>query len=354
MLTLIYLFKVLTTCLILIEFFNVYKAFLDDKKIAFHYISPVVLIMTFILSMIITNYERCKGLTTSTLLFIFWLTLTLTSSLRLRSFTLNYFYESENRDIVAYSLYCVYFVILVFSTIISTFSLAKTTSEYKEDLKRLPISQESLLSKLWFSWLNNLIYTGYKRELVREDLWRVEEKESSLNNIKTFEKIWKKSADEYIKSTKKSNDKKQEKKNSRAKQIYKTKEEKVPLKSDQVETNEKNIKKPSILLALFKVFKGKLFATSLLKLVFDTTIFIGPIILDKLITFIKEKDQNVQVGFFLTLILFSSSLVQSVVIHQFIDRMVIIRTRVRTTIMNIVYKKVNIKFKLFFIHNLIF
>jgi hypothetical protein len=102
----------------------------------------------------------------------------------------------------------------------------------------------------------------------------------------------------------------------------------------------KYLKKPSLGFSLCYVFGGKFLAGSFLKLVQDCFIFIGPYLLDKLITFIKDKEQNVFVGLFYTSLFFICSLIQSFVLQHYFHRMFIVGTRVRTALMNIVYKKV--------------
>jgi hypothetical protein len=55
---------------------------------------------------------------------------------------------------------------------------------------------------------------------------------------------------------------------------------------------------------LCKVYGGKFLAGASIKLIQDLLLFASPILLDKLINFIKDKDQNIQVGLFYTFLLF--------------------------------------------------
>lgn len=332
------IFKILTSILISIEVTNIYRAYTEDKQFVIYFLSPLVLIISYVLTMILTNYERYKGLKTSSLLFTFWSLLTLTSCIRLRSVILEYKHEPEKSDIIALITFCVFFVVLVLNLIISVLCLSKTTLVDSNGRKVLPENQVSLLSKLWFWWLNGLILTGFKREITRDDLWLVEEKESSDYNTKRFEKIWKKDADEYIRYMRKSQDIEHEEKSSRSKRTQ-NEEEEIALNEVDFVMKKKN--KPSFGFALVKVFRGKFVAGSFLKLIYDLFQFVGPMILDKLIKFIKEKEQNVLVGIFLTTLLFFSSLIQSFVLQHYFHRMFIVGARIRTTIMNVVYKKVN-------------
>jgi ATP-binding cassette subfamily C (CFTR/MRP) protein 1 len=51
-----------------------------------------------------------------------------------------------------------------------------------------------LLSRITFWWLNPLILTGYKRDLTKEDMWEIDESESSRNLTDKLEKKWNKVA----------------------------------------------------------------------------------------------------------------------------------------------------------------
>ena len=99
------------------------------------------------------------------------------------------------------------------------------------------------------------------------------------------------------------------------------------------------MKRPSFAKCLCKVYCGKFLAGAFIKLVHDLLLFVSPILLDKLISFIKDKEQNIQVGLFYTFLLFLTSLIQSFALQHYFHRMFIVGARIRTSVMNIVYKK---------------
>jgi hypothetical protein len=66
----------------------------------------------------------------------------------------------------------------------------------------MPENHVSLLSKLSFWWINDLILTGYKRDVVRDDLWSIEESEASESITRKLEIAWNSVSSEYIKSVK--------------------------------------------------------------------------------------------------------------------------------------------------------
>ncbi|CAF1016730.1 unnamed protein product, partial [Brachionus calyciflorus] len=98
-------------------------------------------------------------------------------------------------------------------------------------------------------------------------------------------------------------------------------------------------KKPSFGWCLCRVYGAKFLAGSFIKIIQDILLFMEPLILDKLLTFIKDKNQNITVGFFYTGLLFISSLIQSFVVQHYFHRMFIVGTRINTSIVNLIYKK---------------
>ncbi len=85
-------------------------------------------------------------------------------------------------------------------------------------------------------------------------------------------------------------------------------------------------------------------AGALIKLLQDLLKFTGPLILDKLITFVRDshtkgRTQSISVGIFYTLLLFLTSLVQSLCLAHYFHRMFIVGARVRTSTMNLLYRK---------------
>lgn len=260
-------------------------------------------------------------------------------------------------------LFFAYFSLIVINTILSLFSeKEQKNNDYEKankdenKLKTMPENQVSLLSKLWFWWLNDLIKTGFQRDLVRDDLWQIEETETSNCITQRLEDSWNKKANDYITKVRQNPELEKPPKKEKPKKIknknYKTddvnKDEEIELnatessneKTVEVEIkNGKYLKKPSLGISLCKVFGGKFLAGSFIKFVQDCFLFTGPFLLDKLISFIKDREQNILVGLFYTALLFICSLIQSFVLQHYFHRMFIVGTRIRTALMNVIYKK---------------
>lgn len=77
-----------------------------------------------------------------------------------------------------------------------------------------------------------------------------------------------------------------------------------------------------------------------MKLIADLIQFIGPNILNALIAFTINKQQDQIIGYFLAVLLLFTSVVQSILINHYFHRMLIVGARVRTSLMGLIYKKV--------------
>ena len=62
----------------------------------------------------------------------------------------------------------------------------------------MPENNVSMFSRLTFWWINDLIMTGYKRTLTREDMWKVEDNESSRYLTQQLQTAWDKDSKGYF------------------------------------------------------------------------------------------------------------------------------------------------------------
>jgi hypothetical protein len=76
---------VLKLFLIGFEVYNLYQAFESKRRAYIYYMSPLLVILTNTLAVIISNLERINGLHASVLLFSYWLASFITAGIRLRS-----------------------------------------------------------------------------------------------------------------------------------------------------------------------------------------------------------------------------------------------------------------------------
>lgn len=195
--------SICTLFLIAIEVFNLIRAFSTQQQSVVYFLTPYILIVTELLALFLMHLERLRNLRSSTLMFTFFSLLTLDSVITFRSKLIN----QDNMDIISVYIFFAFFTLVLGNTILSVFSEKSREEPEPEEtidnsgekkLKKMPEERVNLLSKLWFWWMNDLIKTGFKRDLVRDDLWEIEDTESSALITKRLEDSWNKKANEYI------------------------------------------------------------------------------------------------------------------------------------------------------------
>jgi ATP-binding cassette, subfamily C (CFTR/MRP), member 1 len=197
--------SIVTILLISIETIRIIRAYNRNEHLLVYFLTPYILIMTYILVLFLIHFERLRNLKSSTLVFIFFGLLTLDSIVTLRSKIIHYL-NHKSHDTFELYLFIAFFVLICMNTILTLFSEQDVTNYdqviNKDDtssrLKKMPENNVSLMSKLWFWWINDLIKTGFKRDLVRDDLWEIDDSETSIVITKRLENAWNQKANDYI------------------------------------------------------------------------------------------------------------------------------------------------------------
>jgi len=195
----------------------------------------------------------------------------------------------------------------------------------------------SLLSNLTFWWITSTIFKGYKKALSRKDLWKIEKNENSQYLSARLNKAWKHRVTEYNDLLTKLDLNEKLKTNSKENG---NDFERETLKLDFKEPKlHKKISKPSLAFCLFKIYYGKFLAGSFLKFINDLLNFVPPIVLDKLINYFKDKEQNALIGFLYAFVLFLTLITRTLIYNHYVYKMKYVGARVRTSLMNLIYEK---------------
>lgn len=78
-------------CLAAIEAAQVFKAYMENRSFCVYYLSPVVVMMTNLFAIFISNFERVRGLRTSSFCLAYWSFTFFGACIRLRSMIINNF-----------------------------------------------------------------------------------------------------------------------------------------------------------------------------------------------------------------------------------------------------------------------
>ncbi|KAK6726836.1 hypothetical protein RB195_004877 [Necator americanus] len=189
---------------------------------------------------------------------------------------------------------------------------------------------------LW--WFSPLISKAYKNSLEIDSLFDLDEGLQSDNLQALWETEWNKSVTDYeLRQRSQSSDK----------NFYTT--ESTPLISEigktygtnqkTMSTDRDDVALPSIIGALWRMFKWEFIGGSVIKLFSDLIQFANPGFLSLLITFTESTDAPLYEGLFYSAGLFVSGVLRSLFLNNYFTIMFRIGTKIQSTLTTAVYNK---------------
>nr|UOU03335.1 ATP-binding cassette subfamily C1-4 [Brachionus rubens] len=282
----------------------------------------------------VVHYERFKGLPSGGLVFIFWVFLSITSVVSIYSKIIEQINQNENFyekvDIYLAVKYSLIYINLILSCIKET----HTTFEKRRKQGYWPQYEVSILSRLSFWWLNDLILAGTKKNYTIDDFFQSDDQELTKPISERLEPYWNKLSHKYLKklSDKHADDSKYTMPKTKLKESDENVKF-VPQKSHA------KINKPSLGWCIFKAFKGRYLIGAFLKINRDILVFVQSMILGKLIRYIKNRNEPLVIGVFYSLLFFIVAFLQSGLFHHYFDRMFNVGNRIKIALMDMIYKK---------------
>ncbi|XP_072470801.1 multidrug resistance-associated protein 1-like isoform X3 [Notamacropus eugenii] len=173
------------------------------------------------------------------------------------------------------------------------------------DLRQKKCSPEkhvSFISKMTYSWFNSVIILGYKKPLEREDLFELNDSDSSYNVCPIFEKQWRKS-------------------------ILTNKKKQKP-------------KKSSLLHALWNTFNVFLIQVALFKVFADILSFISPLIMKQMILLCENRHDLGWNGYGYAVTLFIVTILQTLVLQLYQRFNMLNSAKIKTAVIGLLYKKI--------------
>uniref|UniRef100_A0A8B9K1H1 ABC-type glutathione-S-conjugate transporter n=1 Tax=Astyanax mexicanus TaxID=7994 RepID=A0A8B9K1H1_ASTMX len=196
-----------------------------------------------------------------------------------------------------------------------------------------------------------MIFTGYRRPLVQEDMWELSEKDSTNFISREFEEMMKQELRKAHSRLQKKKMKMKMKKISRpehqqnglnkgiSQDVLSEKSEKKSKRENNLDSGEEDYPHSWLILSIAKTFKWVLLESAVLKLVQDLLSFVSPQLLKLLIGFTQDKSVFTWRGYLYASLLLIVAIVQSVFLQQFTQRCFKLGMRVRAAISAAVYKK---------------
>uniref|UniRef100_A0A8C9E3W6 Multidrug resistance-associated protein 1-like n=1 Tax=Phocoena sinus TaxID=42100 RepID=A0A8C9E3W6_PHOSS len=168
-----------------------------------------------------------------------------------------------------------------------------------------------LLNCLPCSFIFRIIILGYKKPLEREDLFELNESDSSYIVCPIFEKQWRK---EVLKN-----------------------QERQKVKSSF--HKEAHTRKPSLLRALWNTFKFVLIQVALFKVFADVLSFTSPLIMKQMIIFCEHRPDFGWSGYGYALALFVIVFLQTLILQQYQRFNMLTSAKIKTAVIGLIYKK---------------
>ncbi|XP_006972048.1 ATP-binding cassette sub-family C member 3 [Peromyscus maniculatus bairdii] len=287
------------------------------------FVTPLVVGVTMLLATLLIQYERLRGVQSSGVLIIFWLLCVICGVIPFRSKILSAMAEGKISDPFRFTTFYIYFALVLCALILSCFKeKAPLFSPENVDPNPCPEASAGFLSRLTFWWFTKLAILGYRRPLEEQDLWTLDEEDCSHKLVQRLLDAWQK-----------------QQKQAPGPQNAAF-EQKIPGEDEGLlRARPKSQTNASFLWALVRTFSSSLLMGVCFKLIQDLLSFINPQLLSILIRFISDPTAPTWWGFLLAGLMFMSSMMQTLILHQHYHCIFVMALRIRTAIIGVVYRK---------------
>ncbi|XP_063312149.1 ATP-binding cassette sub-family C member 3 [Pelobates fuscus] len=312
-------------------FYSFHELVQNDSPPPVYFVTPLLVGITMIMAAILMQYERLRGVQSSGVLIIFWFLSIICAIIPFRSKIIVTVKEGHISDKFRFTTFYIYFSLLVVEFFLSCFKEARPFfSPVSSESNPCPESEASFLSRLTFWWFTKMASLGYKRPLEDKDLWALNEQDTSAVVVDKLIKEWE------IEKTKLREMPVTYSKNQDA--VLNHTDDKAH-ESEVLIVNNKKSKGPSFIKVLLKSFGPYFLIGSVFKLFQDLLSFVNPQLLSILITFIKDRNSPPWWGFCIAVLMFLSSLAQTLILHQHFQYCFVTGMRLRSSITGIIYRK---------------
>ncbi|XP_021067908.1 canalicular multispecific organic anion transporter 2 [Mus pahari] len=287
------------------------------------FVTPLVMGVTMLLATLLIQYERLRGVQSSGVLIIFWLLCVICATIPFRSKILSAMAEGKILDPFRFTTFYIYFALVLCALILSCFKEKPPLfSPENLDTNPCPETSAGFFSRLSFWWFTRLAILGYRRPLEDRDLWSLSEEDCSHKVVQRLLEAW------------------QKQQNQASGSQTAAAEPKIPGEDEGLlKTRAKSKQPPSFLRALVRTFTSSLLMGACFKLIQDLLDFINPQLLSILIRFISDPTAPTWWGFLLAGLMFVSSTMQTLILHQYYHCIFVMALRLRTAIIGVIYRK---------------
>ncbi|XP_067242985.1 canalicular multispecific organic anion transporter 1 isoform X2 [Chanodichthys erythropterus] len=317
-----------------------------QKHPAVLYINPVLFAVSWVVVMLCQESmrRRVKSVDSGSL-FLFWLLQVVCAVFQFQTLLREALGQDEVSDVPRFCLFYISYGLQLIALLLS--ATADVSPEVKRLSQKNPEAKATFLSRITFNWFNSMVFKGYKKPLVQEDMWDLNEKDSTHVICEEFEDIMARELKKARSALQKKGNKRKttdDRQNSLAKGVS---QDVLVMEETGKKKDKKKAKKDSeseypqswLIATITKTFKGVLIESAFFKLIQDLLAFASPQLLKLMISFTQDKSSYVWTGYMYAVLLLVVAFFQSVILQQYFNRCFILGMKVRTAIMAAVYKK---------------
>uniref|UniRef100_A0A7N8XPQ3 ATP-binding cassette, sub-family C (CFTR/MRP), member 2 n=1 Tax=Mastacembelus armatus TaxID=205130 RepID=A0A7N8XPQ3_9TELE len=185
------------------------------------------------------------------------------------------------------------------------------------------------------SGLSSMVVKGYKQPLVQEDMWELNEAESTAYINQRFQYFMQSELD----SARVRFQNKLKNKRDKNRDMERGNKDDEKKKKKNKKKEEENYPNSWLITTIYETFKGILFESAFFKLLQDVLAFVSPQLLKMMISFTQDTSSYAWEGYLYAVLLLVVAILQSLFLQQYFQRCFVLGMKVRTAIMAAVYKK---------------
>ncbi|KAG8328041.1 Canalicular multispecific organic anion transporter 1 [Homalodisca vitripennis] len=301
-----------------------------------------------ILALVLLAWDRVRGLQTSGVLFVFWLTLGLAgvaqflTEIEQLNLVVDNMYSAELKHKIV--MYIAYYPSVVLMLVLNMFAdPPPRITDYPKHQKICPEVQASFASRVIFGWYDRMIWQGFRKTLTFADLWDLRYQDSTVQVEKRFEENWRKYNEKpeicsRLPFTVASHKTMPYLRWHSNKELYVERDKKTVIDGNLPKKEKVQKKRISIFGIMCRTCWISILASAITKLIGDAVSFVNPQILLLMIRFVDSKEFMWR-GFVYSVALFVMAELQTLFSHHHMMSMFIVGLNCRTSIMSAIYKK---------------
>ncbi|BFZ17596.1 hypothetical protein BsWGS_20635 [Bradybaena similaris] len=297
---------------------------------------------TYLLAFVLMVLSQRSGVTSPCVVFLFWMITLVANIVPVYVLAMEKNYE---HNLANFCLVCTTFVLIV-----AEFGLqcVGDINVYLLDStqhgKPCTMVKSSFVSRITFSWVFSLVYTGYKKSVVLSDVFDLPHSMQCHYIVPHFLATWMKELRKKKPNIRKNQQISHTKENGSV--LYRNGQvmeieptERTYLLSSDDGTKVRN-RKPSLYKVLIMIFYLPLFKSQFVGLLGDCLLFLNPVLLDEIIDYAEHKELHpVWQGYVLAVSFFIITFVQSMTNNYRMYTSINIGMKAKTVLTAAVYKK---------------